>query len=107
MFRMVAFALAGLPSALCVQPELRPASRRRYFRFRERFPFTRRTSTLGEDLGIQPDRRVRTASTIKLPIMVGVFAVVQHGKANDLHMMFVVSDETATNLVLDRVPADL
>jgi beta-lactamase class A len=92
----------------------------------------------GKDFGLRPDARVRTASTIKLPILVAVFAAVHQGKATwqdtvemraedkvsgsgvirelqdgtkltlrDLvHMMIVVSDNTATNLVLDRVPAD-
>lgn len=92
----------------------------------------------GEDFGIAPDRRVRTASTIKLPILVGAFAAVEEGKAGwrdrsvlrnedkvsgsgvlrelaegtpltlrDLaHLMIVVSDNTATNLLLDRVGAD-
>lgn len=92
----------------------------------------------GVTCGIEPDRRVRTASTIKLPIMVGVHAAVQQGKASwadpsvlraqdkvggsgilrelqdgtrltlrDLvNLMIVVSDNTATNLVLERVPAD-
>lgn len=92
----------------------------------------------GESFGIRSDERVRTASTIKLAIMAGVFAAVAQGKAawNDtielreqdkvpgsgvlreftpgqrfplrdlVHLMIVVSDNTATNLVLDRVPAD-
>jgi beta-lactamase class A len=93
----------------------------------------------GEEFAIEPDRRVRTASTIKLPIMAGAFAAVEQGKARwdeaiemreadkvsgsgvirefavgtkltlrDLvHMMIVVSDNTATNLVIDRITADL
>jgi beta-lactamase class A len=92
----------------------------------------------GETFGIREDERVRTASTIKLPIMVGVFQAVAEGKAKftdtieltqddkvsgsgvlrefsnglkvpikDLvHLMIVVSDNTATNLLLDRFSAD-
>jgi beta-lactamase class D len=92
----------------------------------------------GEQYGINPDARVRTASTIKLPIMAAVFAAVQQGKVRwhdrigvrpqdkvggsgviheladgtkltlrDLvHLMIVVSDNTATNLVVDHVAAD-
>lgn len=92
----------------------------------------------GADYGIDPDERVRTASTIKLPIMAAVFSAVEQGKARwderiemraadkvdgsgvireledgtkltlrDLvHMMIVVSDNTAANLVLDRISAD-
>jgi beta-lactamase class A len=84
---------------------------------------------------LRGDERVRTASTIKLPIMVTVFAKVAAGKARfedeleltkekkvsgsgvlgELHdglrltlrdavnLMIVVSDNTATNLVLDVV----
>jgi beta-lactamase class A len=84
------------------------------------------------------DEPVRTASTIKLPIMVEAFAQVSEGKAKfeelieisaedkvsgsgvltelsngvrlpirDLiHLMIVVSDNTATNLLIDRFSAD-
>jgi beta-lactamase class A len=82
------------------------------------------------------DERVRTASTIKLPIMVEVFAQVAAGKLKwtdkftlkskqggsgilgefsegteiDLktltNLMIVVSDNTATNLILDKITAD-
>jgi beta-lactamase class A len=92
----------------------------------------------GTEFGIRSDERVRTASTIKLPIMAGVFAAVAQNAAKwddtlelreevkvtgsgvlremspglriplrDLvHLMITVSDNTATNLVLDRVPTD-
>jgi len=84
------------------------------------------------------DDPVRTASTIKLPILVAAFAAVKEGKiawtdlsmlhesdkvsgsgvlrefsdgvrvplADLAHLMIVVSDNTATNLVLDRVTAE-
>src|SRR5207249_4991524 len=87
----------------------------------------------GVSYGIGPDDRVRTASTIKVAIMVEAFARVAEGKAkwseeviltnakkvagagvleemsDGLHLtlrdavnlMIVVSDNTATNLVLD------
>ena len=92
----------------------------------------------GESYGIREDERVRTASTIKLPIMTAIFNAVEEGHAKfdeqlvlrdsdkvsgsgvlfefsdgdhftiaDLvHLMIVVSDNTATNLLLDRFPAD-
>ncbi len=92
----------------------------------------------GESYGVREDEGVRTASTIKLPIMVTVFDAVARGKARwderlplqeaekvsgsgvirefsnglklplrDLvRVMIVVSDNTATNLILDRIPAD-
>lgn len=92
----------------------------------------------GESFGVHPDERVRTASTIKLPILAAAFAAVAQGKLRwedtvelraedkisgsgvlnefssglrfplrDLaQLMIVVSDNTATNLVLDRLTAD-
>jgi beta-lactamase class A len=92
----------------------------------------------GATVGIRENEPVRTASTIKLPIMVAAFDAVKEGKARwkdkiaitpaskvsgsgvirefadgtrltlrDLvHVMIVVSDNTATNLVLDRLSAD-
>jgi beta-lactamase class A len=92
----------------------------------------------GASYGLRGDDKVRTASTIKLPIMVHVFAQVAAGKARwdetlvlreddkvsgsgviremsdglklpvrDLtNLMIVVSDNTATNLLLDRFTAD-
>jgi beta-lactamase class A len=92
----------------------------------------------GASYGLREDERVSTASTIKLPIMVGVFQAVEDGHAKwteqlilhdsdkvsgsgvlrefsdgariaipDLvHLMIVVSDNTATNLLLDRFGGD-
>ncbi len=92
----------------------------------------------GKTVSIRGDERVRTASTIKLPIMAALFAQVEAGKVklnepltlrdNDkvtgsgvlhefsggvqlpvsdvMHLMIVVSDNTATNLILDRISAD-
>jgi beta-lactamase class A len=90
----------------------------------------------GREYAWRADERVRTASTIKLPIMVEVFAQVAAGKVKwtdkvtlkgkqggsgvlgefsegtelDLktltNLMIVVSDNTATNLILDRITAE-
>ena len=92
----------------------------------------------GEAYGIGENEKVRTASTIKLPIMAAVFRAVEDGRArwdepltlrsedkvsgsgvlrefsgglrlplrDVLHMMIVVSDNTATNMILERVSAD-
>ncbi|HLJ47011.1 MAG TPA: serine hydrolase [Bryobacteraceae bacterium] len=92
----------------------------------------------GATIGIREDEKVRTASTIKLPIMAGIFASVAAGKGSFtdeivlhdsdkvsgsgvlhefsdgdkfrvtdvLHMMIVVSDNTATNLLLDHFSID-
>ena len=92
----------------------------------------------GEDVGLAPDRRVRTASTIKLPILCALESLVAQGRVrwdepltvrrddkvsgsgvvadledgtsisvrNAAILMIIVSDNTATNLVLDRISAD-
>jgi len=92
----------------------------------------------GKSYGLNENERVRTASTIKLPILVAVHAEVHEGKAKwseilevgpktraqgagvllemeDGHkvtlkeaarLMIVVSDNTATNLILDRISCD-
>ncbi len=89
----------------------------------------------GVSYGLRADAPVPTASTIKLPIMVELFAEAKEGKLDwnqkleltdqdkvsgsgvltelsggdalpirDLmHLMIVVSDNTATNLILDRI----
>lgn len=99
--------------------------------------FARNIDT-GRSFALRADTRVRTASTIKLPIMAAVFQAVADGKAQwtetivlrdhdkvsgsgvlrelsegvalplrDLvHLMIVVSDNTATNLLLGRFGAD-
>ncbi len=92
----------------------------------------------GATYALHPDDRVRTASTIKLPILCATFQAVKEGrlKWTDLvtlhdsdkvsgsgilgefsdgvklplsdvaHLMIVLSDNTATNLVIDQVTAD-
>jgi beta-lactamase class A len=92
----------------------------------------------GATFALRPDDKVRTASTIKLPILCATFQAVKDGrlKWTDLttlraedkvsgsgilgefsdgmkfplvdlaHLMIVLSDNTATNLVLDNVTAD-
>lgn len=92
----------------------------------------------GREWGINPDERVRTASTIKLPIACAVVREVTAGRAgwnetlavgpenkvsgsgvladfsdgarvslrDALTLMIIVSDNTATNMILDRFGAD-
>ena len=93
----------------------------------------------GEVVYIRPSEPVRTASTIKLPILCAVFDAVERGKAkwdepltitkaekvsgsgiigselsdgvqlplrDVAHLMIVLSDNTATNMILERFTAD-
>jgi len=93
----------------------------------------------GVAVGVQESRPVRTASTIKLPIMAAVFDAVARGQARwtqpltlraadrvsgssilangnsdgvqlplkeAVRLMIVASDNTATNMILDRFTAD-
>ncbi|MCW5964764.1 MAG: serine hydrolase, partial [Bryobacterales bacterium] len=103
-----------------------------------RLSFHAKVLDTGRQFEWRADEPVRTASTIKLPIMVACYRAVAEGKARwdekipvtpaakvsgsgvirefedgtlltlrDLmHVMIVVSDNTATNLVLDRLSAD-
>ncbi len=93
----------------------------------------------GSSVGIRESEKVRTASTIKLPIMLAVFDAVARGKAkwdeplvvaaankvsgsgiigsevsdgvqlplkDVVNLMIVLSDNSATNMVLERFSAD-
>ena len=92
----------------------------------------------GETYALNPDERVRTASTIKIAVMIEAFARVHEGKAkwtdevvltkekkvsgsgilgelsdglkltlrDAVNLMMILSDNTATNLVLDVLTTD-
>jgi beta-lactamase class A len=92
----------------------------------------------GAEYGIRADEKVRTASTIKLPVMVECYKAVADGRVawnteltlrdedkvsgsgvlfefsnnakiflrDAMHLMIVVSDNTATNLILDKLSAN-
>ncbi len=92
----------------------------------------------GKSYGILPEEKVRTASTIKLPVMIAVYQGVADGKwkltdklalrevdrvsgsgvlrefstgvelpiRDVMHLMIVVSDNSATNLILEKITAD-
>ncbi len=135
-------AFLSLPAAVLAAPasqdRVREEIRREIASFDgEVFLYARNLAT-GADFGVRENERVRTASTIKLPIMAAVFARVRAGQTRwdelielrdqdkvsgsgilrelshgvrlplrDLvRLMIVVSDNTATNLVLDRISAD-
>jgi beta-lactamase class A len=118
-------------------PSLDSAVRQRLRAFKIASVFGKNLDS-GRTYGLRPDEAVRTASVIKLPVMVEAFAAVEEKRAawderirmtaddvvsgsgvlrefspgqtfalRDLvHLMIVVSDNTATNLVLDRLTSD-
>lgn len=128
----------SLPAALAPAAELDEAVQREIRSIEGTVWLYARNLGTGAAYGVRENERVRTASTIKLPIMAAVFAKVRAGEAKwdeliplreedqvsgsgvlhefspglklplrDLvHLMIVVSDNTATNLVLDRITAD-
>ncbi|MBK7928525.1 MAG: serine hydrolase [Bryobacterales bacterium] len=97
-----------------------------------------RNLATGAEYGLNPDERVRTASTIKLPILCALHDLAAQGKVkwdeeltlteadrvsgsgvlqeftagarirvrDAANLMIVVSDNTATNLILGRITAD-
>lgn len=106
--------------------------------FHGRINFFAKNIDTGRSYGYLPDMRVRTASTIKLPLLAAAFEAVAEGKANWddrvtlkdedkvggagilpefsqgdsitlrglSHLMIVLSDNTATNILLDYFPGD-
>jgi len=138
--RMLLGACATAP-ALLAQSTWEKLSRQigqRLARFDGKLWLYARNLDTGADFGLRPDERVRTASTIKLPILCALFDLVAAGKVrwdekltlrdedkisgsgvlhefsggtqlsvrDVAHVMIVVSDNTATNLILDRITAD-
>ena len=132
------FAILLLTSALAAEP-LEDALRARIAGFEGTVSLYARNLTTGHAVGIREAEPVRTASTIKLPIMAAAFDVVARGKASwsetltlavaekvsgsgvlgseftdgvrlplsdVLHLMIVLSDNTATNMILERFAAD-
>lgn len=128
----------ALPAALAPAAQLDDAVQREIRGIEGTVCLYARNLGTGAAYGIRENERVRTASTIKLPVMAAAFAKVRAGEAKwdelitlrdedkvsgsgvlhefsggvrlplrDLvHLMIVVSDNTATNLVLDRITAD-
>jgi beta-lactamase class A len=106
--------------------------------FRGKISLYAKNIDTGRAFGYHPDEKVRTASTIKLPLLAAAFQAIAEGKASWddrvtlkdedkvsgagilpefsagdsltlralSHLMIVLSDNTATNLVLDRITAD-
>jgi beta-lactamase class A len=129
---VLAAQAAAAPAALDARVKSRIAG------FKGKVSLFAKNLDTGATYGLAPDDPVRTASTIKLPIMIECFFEAQEGKLDwseaqtlaraekvsgsgvlteftdgdafplrDLmHLMIVLSDNTATNLVLNRVHGD-
>ncbi len=128
-------SIASLVSAKSLQEDLRS----RIGGFEGTVYLYAKNLDTGVSVGIRDSEPVRTASTIKLPILVAVFDAVSRGKAkwsdrltltsadkvsgsgvlgtefsdgeqlrlSDVaHLMIVLSDNTATNMILERFTAD-
>jgi beta-lactamase class A len=133
-------AVLGLLSAgaLYGQP-LQDAVKARIAGFQGTVSLYAKNLDTGDSIGIRPTDPVRTASTIKLPIMLAVFDAVAKGKAkwtetlpvtaaekvsgsgiltaafsdgvqlpvrDVLNLMIILSDNTATNMILERFTAE-
>ena len=76
LLRTLAVATTVLSQAHSAEPELQAQVETKIRQFSGTGSLYAKNLDTGADFGIQPDRRVRTASTIKLPIMAAVFAAV-------------------------------
>jgi len=136
--RVSALLAVIIPAALSAQP-LQDSLRARIGDFQGTVTLYAKNLDTGAAAGIREADPVRTASTIKLPILCAVFDQVARGQArwdekltvtasakvsgsgvlgtefsdgvqlplSDVaHLMIVLSDNTATNMILDRFTAD-
>ncbi|HJZ99831.1 MAG TPA: serine hydrolase [Candidatus Solibacter sp.] len=132
------FLAVMLPAAIVAQP-LEESLKARIANFQGTVTLYAKNLETGATVGIHESDPVRTASTIKLPILCAVFDQVAKGKArwderltvtkavkvsgsgvigsefsdgvqlplsDAAHLMMVLSDNSATNMILDRIPAD-
>jgi len=138
LMRRLAILVVSAAALLPAQP-LQEALRARIAGFQGTVTLYAKNLDTGESVGIRPADPVRTASTIKLPILLAVFDLVAAGKAkwteqltitaqekvsgsgiigsefsdgvqlplrDVTHLMMVLSDNSATNMVLERITAD-
>ena len=136
--RRLACLWISLAALLPAQP-LADQIRQRVAGFQGKVTLYAKNLDSGDTVDIGGAEPVRTASTIKLPIMAAVFDLVERGQAkwtetltvteankvsgsgvigtefsdglklplsDVVHLMIVLSDNSATNMVLDRITAD-
>ncbi len=136
--RTTAVLIPVLAAALSAQP-LQNAIRERIAAFPGTVSLYAKNLDSGATVGVRETDPVRTASTIKLPVMLAVFDAVARGQAkwdealtlaarekvagsgvlgvefstggqlplrDVLHLMIVLSDNTAANMILERFTAD-
>jgi beta-lactamase class A len=136
--RATALLIPVFAAALSAQP-LQNAIRDRIAAFPGTVSLYAKNLDTGAAVGVRDTDPVRTASTIKVPIMLAVFDAVARGQAkweepltltaqeqvagsgvlgvefstgdqlpirDVLHLMIVLSDNTATNMILERFTAD-
>jgi beta-lactamase class A len=137
--RIVVSLVFVFSSALPAQQPLQDALRERIGNFQGTVSLYAKNLDTGTSVGIREAMPVRTASTIKLPILLAVTDQVAAGKAkwtelltitpqdkvsgsgvigaelsdgvqlplrDVVHLMIVLSDNSATNMILDRFTAD-
>src|SRR5271157_6086234 len=113
--------VAALPASVA-HHSMEQAVRARLRGFAGTVSLYARNLDTGVALGIRESEPVRTASTIKLPIMLTVFDAVARGEAkwtdhlitdgarlplrDVVHLMIEVSDNTAANMLLNRFTAE-
>ncbi|MDX6614220.1 MAG: beta-lactamase class [Blastocatellia bacterium] len=133
-----AYAQSGTGHAAQVNKELDQQVRTEVASFKGKVFLSAKNLDTGESYSLGGDERVRTASTIKIAVMIEAFARVAEGKAkwtdelvltkgakvsgsgilqefsdglhltlrDGVNLMMLVSDNTATNLVLDVLTTD-
>ncbi|HYK22087.1 MAG TPA: serine hydrolase [Pyrinomonadaceae bacterium] len=139
MKRLIAVViLLGLSAMAQAQTNLDDQVKQLVSSFKGKVSLFAKNLDTGETYGLNPDERVRTASTIKIAVMIEAFARVAEGKAkwtdevvltkekkvsgsgilvelsdglrltlrDAVNLMMMLSDNTATNLVLDVLTTD-
>jgi beta-lactamase class A len=138
LFLFLCICLISLPNVVQAQAPLDEQVKSLVGSFKGKVSLFAKNLDTGETYALNPDEKVRTASTIKIAVMIEAFARVNEGKikwsdeivltkekkvggsgilnelSDNLHLtlrdavnlMMILSDNTATNLVLDVLTTD-